>query len=256
MAPAAAPDQLEPKRKLSPWQSSQATPFASVATDLGIIYLRPRLTLGYGAPFWNFVGIDTFWMTTNSFTSPYVGWRASLPFLDAFLGVRHTYPWNRRFMTRQSSHSGGDLDLAERGGQRSEYNAIDFEIAAFAPVLHGVIFLSVHPVWVDAPKDVHMYEEVLRVIIEPPFALGLRSGYLYGIGNEQNLKVGGMLEHVVMPGRPEGVWRTGPVALMTFTKTLEGLFAFSVVFSGPDDLGVVHGTYAFLGLLHRWAHRF
>jgi hypothetical protein len=119
-----------------------------------------------------------------------------------------------------------------------------------------VLFLSVHPVWVDAPKDLHMYEEVLRVVIEPPFALGLRGGFLYGIGDEQNLKVGAMLEHVVTPGRPRGVWRSGPVALATFSKNLEGLFAFSVVLDSPDELGVVHGTYAFLGLLHRWAGRF
>jgi hypothetical protein len=114
----------------------------------------------------------------------------------------------------------------------------------------------VHGVWVDAPPNVHLYEEVLRVVIEPPFGLGLRSGYLYGIGEQQNIKAGLMLEHVIMPGRPAGVWRSGPVVLANFSKHLEGLFAFSVVLAGPDDLGVLHGTYAFLGILHRWARRF
>ena len=127
---------------------------------------------------------------------------------------------------------------------------------AFAPVLHGAVFLSAHPVWVDVSPGVHVYEEVLRAVIEPPFALGLRGGWLYGVGESQALKVGGMLEYVVLPGRPAGIWRTGPVALASFSKELEALFAFSVVASGPDELGILHGTYAFLGLLHRWARRF
>ena len=102
-APALAaqpPSGETPRPKLlSPWQSSKATPFASLATDVGFIYARPRLTLGYGAPFWHFVGVDTYVMTTNSFASAYVGWRASLPFLDALMGVRRVYPYDRRFMT-------------------------------------------------------------------------------------------------------------------------------------------------------------
>ena len=38
--------------------------------------------------------------------------------------------------------------------------------------------------------------------------------------------------------------------------TIEGLGAASFVLSSPDDLGVVDGTYAFLGVLHRFARRF
>ena len=255
-ASARVPDPPEPRQpKLSLWQSSRATPFASVATDLGFIYFRPRMTLGYGAPFWSFVGLDAYWMTTNSFTAPYLGWRASLPFLDAMIGARRTIPFNRRFLPKSDSHLGDDIELRE-GDIRSAYNAIDFEVAGYAPIAHGTLFLSVHPVWVDAPNDVQLYEEVLRAVIDPPFALGLRSGWLYGFGEQQALKVGGMLEYVALPGRPAGVWRSGPVVLMTFSKTLEGLFAFSVVLSSPDELGIFHGTYAFLGILHRFARRF
>ena len=240
---------------LSPWQSSKATLFASLATDLGIIYARPRLTLGYGAPFWHFVGLDTYVMTTNSFASAYVGWRASLPFLDALMGVRRVYPYDRRFMAPAGSHDGDDIDLGT-GDERSVYNAVDFELVGLAPALHGAFFLSLHPVWIDAPTDRHVYEEVLRAVIVPPFALGLRGGYVFGLGESQDVKAGIMLEYVVTPGRSSNTVRAGPVALVTFSQYWEGLAAFSPVFAGPDQLGVVHGAYAFLGLLHRWAQRF
>jgi hypothetical protein len=243
------------KRGLSAWESKQSTFFTTLATDIGIIYARPRLTLGYGSPYWQFVGIDTYFMATNSFLSPYVGWRASFPFLDALMGVRHVYPYDRRFLPQADVHHGDDLDIGP-GDERSTYNAIDFELVLVGPVLHGAMFLTAHPVWVDAPKDVHVFEEVLRVVMEPPFAAGFRYGYVYGIGESQDLKVGFLLEHVVTPGRPKNTWRGGPVVLAGLSKHVDFLFAFSPVLSSPDELGLLHGTYAYFGILYRLAKRF
>lgn len=256
VATAAAPRGTDTEAtQYSPWQSKQHTPFASVATDFGFIYGRPRVTLGYGAPFWNFVGVDAYWMSTNSFSAPYVGWRASLPFLDAMFGVRRNLPYNRRILEVRDHHDQQELSL-EDGGERSAYTAVDFELNAVAPVLHGGLFLTVHPVYVDLPSDLHVYEEVLRAVIKPPFAVGIRGGYVYGVGADQALQLGALGEYVVLPGRPKGVTRLGPLAHATFSKHLEGFAAFSFVVDSPDTLGVVHGTYAFFGLLHRWAQRF
>ncbi len=253
---AAAPTKPETSEpQYSPWQSKKATPFASVATDVGVVYARPRLTLGYGAPFWNFVGIDAYWLTTNSFSAPYVGWRASLPFLDTFFGVRRTIPFDRRFLPKQDKYSDTDLGL-ENGGERSAYTAVDFELDLAAPVAHGGAFLGFHPVLIDVPRDSYVYEEVLRVVMRPPFAMGLRGGYVYGFGESQDVQLGALAEYVFVPGRPRGVTRGGPLFHATLSKHLEGFAAFSFVLDSPDALGVVDGTYAFLGLLHRWARRF
>lgn len=176
VALAAAPTKPESSEpQYSPWQSKKATPFASLATDVGVVYARPRLTLGYGAPFWNFVGIDAYWLTTNSFSAPYVGWRASLPFLDTFFGVRRTIPFDRRFLGKQEKYSDTDLGL-ENGGERSTYTAVDFELDLAAPVAHGGAFLGVHPVLIDVPRDTYVYEEVLRVVMRP-----LRHGLAWGL---------------------------------------------------------------------------
>ncbi len=242
------------KPRYSPWQSSRATPFVSLASDAGFIYARPRLTVGYGAPFWNFVGVEAAVLTTNSFGQPSIGWRASLPFLDAILSAREVFPYNRRFMAPKDSHSSGDLRL-DTGGRRSVYHAVDLEVALTAPVLHGGLFLQAHPLFVDAPRDLHLYEEEVRAIMVPPFALATRGGYVYGVGSG-SMKFGGMVEYVVLPGRPKNVTRLGPIALVTFSKYLDGFAAFSFVVSSPDSLDIQDGTYAFVGVLHRWAQRF
>jgi len=267
-SPARAPDPGQPlrttqprrlpppqKKGLSAWESDEDTFFTTVATDMGFIYLRPRVTLGYGSPYWKFVGIDSYFLATNSFVSPYVGWRASFPFLDALMGVRQVYPFDRRLLPKQDTYTGDELAIGE-GDTRSTYNAVDFELVLVAPLLHGAAFFTAHPVLVDAPRNMRVFEEVLRVVMEPPMALGLRGGYVYGIGDEQAVKAGVLIEHVVAPGRPKNTWRAGPVVLIGLSKYFDFLFAFSPVLSSPDELGILHGTYAYLGVLHRFSHRF
>lgn len=255
---AAPPPRRQPPttHRYSPWQTKKTAPFVSLATDVGFIYFRPRLTLGYGAPFWNYVGLQADAITTNSFFQTTVGWRATLPFLDCTLSVRTVYPYNRRYLPRQASYSAADLGLDHPGAQRSTYKAVDLEVAAVAPLLHGGIFVQAHPLFVDAPRDMDLYEEYIRAVIRPPFALGTRGGYLYGFGEDRNVKVGLMGEYVVLPGRPQNVVRVGPVAIASLSKHFDAFAAFSFVASSPDTLGLEHGTYAFLGILHRWAHTF
>jgi hypothetical protein len=258
VGPAAAqqpPRTAKPRPQYSPWQSSRATPFVSTISDAGIVYVRPRVMLGYGAPHWQYTALDAHWIATNSFTAPYVGWRASLPFLDTMLGVRTTYPYDRRILPIQHHYHAADLGLRP-GSRRSTYRAIDFEVALFIPVLHGVAYLDVHPVWVDANRGSRLYEEVLRAIIAPPFAVGTRGGYLYGAGRDGWAKLGVVAEYVILPDRPGNVTRGGPIAILTLSQWWEAMAFFSAVIDGPDSLGIWHGPYAGAGLTHRWARRF
>ncbi len=246
----------EAEPQYSPWQSNHASWFAATTTDLGLIYVRPRLNVGYGAPHWNFASLDAYVIVTNSFLSPYVGLRATLPFLDVFLGVRENFPYDRRTLEPKDTHDADDLSLADNGGDRSTYTAIDFEVQALAPVLHGVLFAQVHPVVLDAPRDRHIYEEVLRVVLNSRVAVGTRAGFLYGVGPKQTFKLGVVGEYVVQPNRPKNTIRAGPVAHLSINKNFEGLAAFSGIVDGPDSLRIVHGAYAYLGILHRSAWRF
>ena len=244
-----------PEPLLSPWQSDEDTWFVSGTTDAGIIYLRPRVMLGYGSPHWKFVALDAYVTVTNSFTSPYAGWRATFPFLDVFLGARTVYPYNRRVLAPRDSHRGKDLDL-ESGDERSTYNAVDFEIAALAPVLHGIAYTQVHTVVVDAPRDAHIFEERIRAVMAPPMAVLLRAGYLYGVGARRALQ-GGRHQRIRRRAEPSQKRRSsGPILIARVFDEMSAVAVFSHVIDSPDELGILHGTYAFVGIDHRWAVRF
>ena len=239
----------------SAWQSEQHTFYASSASDAGIVYARPQLTLGYGAPFWVFSGFDGYLLSTNGFAAAYAGWRASLPFLDFQIGRRWNYPFNRRYLPKKAKYRARDLDL-NGSDQRATYAVTEMEFTVLAPVLHGATFLELHPMWFDAPKGTYVFEEVMRVVVVPPFAMRTRLGYVYGAGDRQDVKVGAMVEYLVTPGRPRHTTRVGPLALISFRKDFEGLFTATMVVSGPDDLGLYASTYGFAGVRYRWAARF
>jgi len=243
------------EHKYSEWQSDEHTWFAASATDVGIVYVRPHLTLGWGAPFWQFVAFDGYALATNSFAAAYAGWRASLPFLDVQMGGRWTRPYDRRFLPEQDSYVADDL-YPRDGDESPTYRLVELEITPLAPLLGGVAFIELHPLWVEAPSDRYVFEEVTRVVIAPPFAMRTRLGYVYPVLESGDVKLGGMLEYLVLPGRPGNVTRVGPLALLTFAPRIEGLFTWTMVLSSPDDLGPYEGSYGFLGVRFRWAQRF
>jgi hypothetical protein len=71
--------------------------------------------------------------------------------------------------------------------------------------------------------------------------------------NENSLKIGVLTEHVFGTGRSEPVTRLGPIASLQLTDHLEFNAALTLVVSGPDHLGIVHGTYGVAGVRWRWA---
>ena len=249
---AAAEEEAEEPR-YSPWQSKKYTSLAASASDVGIVYARPHLTLGWGAPFWQFVGLDAYAIATNSFASSYAGWRASLPWLDVQWGARFVYPYNRQLLQKKESYGPADLPLGS-DGERSTYRVVELEITRLAAVLHGVIFLELHPLWIDAPKDMHLFEEMMRAVVEPPFAMRTRLGYLYDFEGTGD-KAGAMTEYMIMPGRPGNVTRVGPVLIVSLSQHYEILATATFTVSSPDSLGLYEGSYGFLGLRARWAQR-
>jgi hypothetical protein len=253
--PAAAQPTEHDEHKYSEWQSNEHTWFAASASDIGVIYLRPHLTLGYGAPFWQFVGFDGYALATNSFSAAYAGWRASLPFLDVQLGSRWNYPYDRRYLPRQSSFTADELGMRD-GSARSANRVTELEVTPLAPLFGGVVFMEFHPIWFSTPGDQFVFEEVIRAVVAPPFAMRTRLGYVYKFGDGDRIKLGAMTEYLVLPGRPENVTRVGPLLLVTLAPRLEGLFTATFVVSSPDHLGLYESSYGFLGLRVRWAQRF
>ncbi len=237
------------------WQSKKHTYFVSSASDVGIIYVRPHLTLGWGAPFWNFFGVDAYGVVTNSFAAGYVGFRANLPFLDVQIGGRTSYPYNRRLLPKQNRYEASDLDLGD-ADKRSTYNVVEIEITPLAPLFGGAAFAEIHPMWFDTSTDVFLYEEIMRAVVVPPFAMRTRLGYVKGIDQPGKWKIGGMVEYLVTPGRPKNTTRVGPIFLGSLTDSLQILATATLPVDSPDRLGIYEGSYGFIGLRGRFAHRF
>lgn len=244
-----------PEKKYSAWQSDEHTLFVASASDVGVVYFRPHLTAGWGAPFWQFVGVDAYAISTNSFAAGYVGWRASLPWLDVQLGYRRTHAYNRQFLVPRALYTDTDLDLPD-GGERSSYEVIELEITPAVPLFHGAAFVEIHPMWIQAPRDRYVYEEVLRAVTDSYFAMRTRLGYVYSFGESGSVKLGGMIEYLVLPQRPSNVTRVGPVILISVSKNVEVLGTITMVLSSPDELGIYQGSYGLLGMRLRLAERF
>lgn len=246
----------KPRPKYSAWQSDEHTYFVASASDLGFLYFRPHATVGWGAPFWQFVGVDAYAISTNSFAAGYVGWRASLPWLDVQMGYRKTVGYDRRFLTKRDKYHAEDLHLGDGEDERSNYDVIELEITPAVPLFHGAVFAEIHPMWIEAPRDRHVFDEVFRAVVDSRFAMRNRLGYLYAFGETGQVKIGAMVEYVVMPGRPGNVTRVGPVGLMGLTKHWELLGTATFVAKSPDALGYYHGSYGLLGARYRFAERF
>ncbi|MEZ4220030.1 MAG: hypothetical protein R3B13_03805 [Polyangiaceae bacterium] len=243
------------EKRYSVWQSKRHSYFLASASDVGIVYVRPHFTLGWGAPFWNFFGVDGYAVITNSFSAGYLGFRANLPFLDVQMGARTNYPYDRRLLPKQRSYQADDLPLGD-GDERSTYNVIELEITPVAPLFGGVAFAEIHPMWFDTSTDVYLYEEIMRAVVVPPFAMRTRLGYIYNFGEKGRIKAGGMVEYMVTPGRPKNVTRVGPVFIAGLSDRYEILATVTLPVDTPDSLGIYEGSYGFVGLRGRFATRF
>jgi hypothetical protein len=235
----------------SRWEQGRDRAFVAGRFDLGIVFARPAIMVGYGEPHWKWFGADAYVLTTNSFVATYAGTRASLPFADLTIGVRDTYAYYRSFLPRKAAYTQADVESPN--GARSRYLAIDTELTLVGPIPTGYAYLGVLSTrLLDTPRDKDVFDESLRVVMKNRFALGLRLGYLAALGKDSWVKAGILGEHVIMPERGHAS-RVGPIATLTLTEHTELVFVLTVVVDSPDSLGLVHGSYGFLGLRYRWA---
>jgi hypothetical protein len=64
------------------WATLPSRGFAATTVDLGFVYLRPRLSLGYGRPFTQWIGVDANPIASQAGLGAYGGLRIEVPHLD------------------------------------------------------------------------------------------------------------------------------------------------------------------------------
>jgi hypothetical protein len=247
-SPLKEPDKTRPRY----WAQGDARAFTAIAVDVGYLYLRPRVSFGYGRPFWSWVGVDANPQVSNYFLGGYGGLRLALPMLDLRVGPRYVFAFQHHLLKPMPSY--GRLDFESQSEARSKYLALEAEATSSIPAGPGsILFLASGSYVTAVPKGFNVYEETLRLIIAPPWVWRGRVGYAVRLGVEGKISFGVVTEVLGNPGRDLSIWRGGVIGSASLSNHIEVLGSLVLPILTPDKLGIFGGEFAQLGVRYRWA---
>jgi hypothetical protein len=234
------------------WDRGNMRLFAATTLDAGYLYLRPRLSVGYGKPFILWAGLDANPIATSTGVGAYGGLRVQVPWFDVRVGARGFRAFQHTFLAPQAQYD--TVSFLNATGSTSQYVTLEAELSGGIPAGPGSVLLVLTASSVQAvPSGYYVYEETLRVITNPPAIYRARVGYALRLGSEGNIRVGLVGEVLDLPARSDFVYRAGVVASFGIDDHFEalGLLVFPV--SSPDSLGIAGGDFGELGIRYRWA---
>lgn len=247
-----APPQQLPVAHPGYWERGDPRLFMSSMIDVGYLYLRPRVSFGYGEPFAVWAGVDVNAIVQSTGVGGYGGLRLQLPWFDVRVGARPFYAFQHNYLAPKASYTTIDLDTVN--GTNSKYVTLEAELSGGIPAGPGTILLVLTASSVQGvPAGDYVYEETLRVITNPPAIYRARTGYALRLGAEGAAKVGIVGEVLDLPGRSAQVWRAGVIASFTIDDHLEALGLLVMPFASPDSIGLAGGDFGELGIRYRWA---
>jgi hypothetical protein len=234
------------------WSARRARPFAASTVELGWLYARPRIAIGYGRPHWEWIGAETTSTVSPSYLAQYAGLHAVVPLLDVRVGARYTYSLARGFLPARSSYDRFEIDVVDAA--HAQYLAIEGEIAATLPIPTGSIYaLATFVGFPGIASDQSFFEESLHVIARGSTLWRGRLGYLIALGRTGAVRIGPLVEVLGVPQRDGVIVRVGIVGSVVLTPTLEIVASLVPQVYGPDSLGLLGGDFSQLGIRWRWA---
>jgi hypothetical protein len=250
VVPAASAERAEPAGN-GYWSEGEARLFVAGQVDLGIPYLKPGVSLGYGVPHWLWAGVDVNAISTLEFAQTYGGVRAASPILDLAFGVRDTWSFGKAFLTLPPFTRD---DVVLSSARKARYWAWEAEAVASVPLPHSALVADLVIVRLfDIEKGQYVYDESYRVVVSTPTFYVLRMAAVARLLRGDALKVGVLTVHVFGTGRARSVWQLGPAAALQLTDHLEFVAALALQVYGPDTLGLSLGAYGIAGFRYRWA---
>jgi hypothetical protein len=183
----------------------------------------------------------------------WAGLRAALPFADIRLGGRYRYAFRRSFLLPQPTYLREEIE--DRQGPQSTYVSLEMELSGYVPVGPGVVLWEIAGTAVQGVDDGYfVYEETIRVVINPPLVWRTRVGYALRLPFLKRLSAGVVLEVVGVPRRDKMfVLRGGMVVRMKLYKQLEARGTFVPVIYSQDSLGAAGSDTFLVGVRYRWA---
>jgi hypothetical protein len=234
------------------WSQGRTRAFVSGTFDVGYLYARPRISLGYGRPHYAWVGVDVNPLVNSGGLGGYGGLRLAAPFADLRFGVRGFAAFQHTYLPVQPSYD--VLDLASESGTTAKYANIEAELTEALAIGPGSLLVILTGSYIlGVPDQRAVYEETIHVIAVPPWLLRERVGYAVRLGAEGNASVGLLAELIELPMRGIVVFRGGLVGSFAISDHVELLGTFVPQIYGRDQLGAVGGDFAQLGIRWRWA---
>ena len=246
-------DALMDPRMARSWATLPPRTFVATTVDIGFVYLRPRLSLGYGRPFTQWIGIDANPIAAQNGLGAYAGVRVEVPHLDLRLGPRYFASFNHTYLLTQPSYS--RLELESNAGDPSRTLTLEAELDLNFRLGPGRLFLRGSASYVSGvPEGYSAYEETLHIIVDPPFVWRARLGYAFSFGARKQHSIGGAVDLLDVPKRDDSrTIRVGPIVRLALSRRVDvrGSFIFTVV--SPDRIGLAGGDFTELGIRYRWA---
>lgn len=251
--PTKSEDRLIDPRMARSWGELPSRPFVASTVDIGFVYLRPRVSFGYGKPYTKWIGVDANPTITGDVGALYGGLRVELPYVDFRAGPRYAVSFNRSYLPQKASYD--RLDISTSQGVQQKILTYEAELDSQIPAGPGAIVLRGTVSYVtNVPAGQYAFEETLKIVVAPPFVLRGRTGYLLRLGAYGQHSVGIVGDVLDVPKRDNAVtFRAGPVVRIALSRRVELRGSFVMLIAGPDQIGLDGSDFTELGVRYRWA---
>lgn len=234
------------------WELGRTRPFLAMTVDVGYLYVRPRVTAGYGRPFWSWIGVEAYPLLSLAGVGHYSGAAVGLPGLTLRGGARYFYPFSRSFLEPKNRFTRTDTELLK--GPKADTLTYEVELTGTLPLFRGSVFCVLTGYRTAlVPEGYYLLEESLRAVIKPPYVWRARLGYLLALSRNGAIRLGVASEVIGLPGRGSYILRGGLLGSVLIDARLEAQASFIPVIRSPDSLGMAGGDFGQLGVRLRWA---
>jgi hypothetical protein len=232
------------------WSTGRDRWFVAGRLDAGFLFLRPRVSVGYGRPHFDWIGLDVVPTVAFSAAGGYAGIRMEGRFLQIRTGLLYQYSFNRSFLPEAPSYDLVDLDVID--GPRASYFLWDSEFDLYFPLEPLRVRYQVQPVMADGiPEDHYLYFDNLRVISGRGLTLRQRAGIEF-FWPGTTIGIAPEVEVVWLDARKTFVVRVGGTCRWLLSDEFEVRTAFLPVIVSPDQLGRASSDVLEFALRWRW----
>jgi len=248
-----APDALVDPRMARSWGTLPARRFWATTVDVGFVYLRPRLSFGYGRPFTEWIGLDANPIATTNGLGLYGGGRIEIPHMDLRVGPRYFSSFSHTYQPTQASYS--RLDIEGNSGAKARTLTYEAELDLSFGMGPGVLLLRGSASYVTGvPKGESVFEETLHVMVDPPWVWRTRLAYVFTFGSRDQHSLGPAVDVLDVPKRGgTPTIRVGPILRLALSRRVDVRGSFIATVRSPDSIGLVGGDFTELGVRYRWA---